>query len=73
MRLKGKRTARRTNKRSHFDHRKKKSMTAEKMTLLNSKSDKIDTEHNPDESFNYADDEESNTNFIAIDNELNAN
>ena len=53
-----KRTKKRKGKPSHFDTRKNKTMTARRRALLNSKSDKIDSDHNPDESFNYADDEE---------------
>jgi hypothetical protein len=58
MRMKGKRTAKRKAKRRNYKHRPDKSFTEKrKAALQNSKSDKIDSFHIPDESFNDADDE----------------
>jgi hypothetical protein len=56
-RLMGKRTAKRKNKRSNFKHRPDKTKTANRRAFSSSKSDKIDTDHNPDEASNDADDE----------------
>ena len=56
-RIQGKRTSKRKNKRSNFFKRPKRSKTANTRDLSSSKSDKLDSEHNPDESLNYADDE----------------
>jgi hypothetical protein len=57
MRMQGKKTAKRKGKRTNFKHRPDKTMTKNRRALSSSKSDKIDSEHNPDESYNYADDE----------------
>ena len=54
-----KRIKKRKGKSSNFKHRPDKTKTARRRALLNSKTDKeIDSVYNPDESFNYADDEE---------------
>ena len=53
------RIKKRKGKSSNFFKRPDKRFTEARMRArLNSKSDKIDSNHNPDESFNYADDEE---------------
>ena len=46
----------RKGKRSNFFKRPDKRFAEKRRALSNSKSDKIDSEHNPDESSNYADD-----------------
>ena len=56
MRVLGKRTAKRRNKKNRFDHRRDKTKTARRKALSSFKSDKIDSDHNPDAS-NDADDE----------------
>ena len=51
------RIKKRKGKSSHFFKRPDKTKTARRRGLLNSKSDKIDSNDNPDESLNDADDE----------------
>ena len=56
-RMQGKRTAKRRNKKAHFFKRPHKTKTALRRANSRSKTDKIDSSHNTDESLNYADDE----------------
>ena len=44
-------------KSSNFKHRPDKRFTKKRRALSSSKSEKISSDHNPDESLNYADDE----------------
>ena len=52
------RVKKRKGKSSRFFKRPDKRFTEKRRALSNSKSDKLDSKHNPDESSNYADDED---------------
>ena len=58
LRMQGKKTGKRRNKRSHFDTRKNKTMTEKRRALSNTKSDTMmDLDHNPDEASDNPDEE----------------
>lgn len=66
--MEGKKRAKRKAKGSKFFKRPDKRFTEKRRALEKSKSDKIDSDHNPDESFNYADDEEEDQDVEMADN-----
>ena len=57
MREQGKKTAKRKNKRNCLFKRPEKIKTVDRKAFSSSKSDKINSDHNSDESLNYTDDE----------------